>query len=483
MKNINNTMKKIVLTLLLVSASFALNAQEKGFHLTFSGHLGASSLGYMTDTDVRSQFNLGYGGAIGLQYFFTQHFGLGTGVGATFYNCRAPYSHEKDFEGMIDAVNDSYTLKLGLNNWTELQKAFFLEVPLMLLYQTKWGEKEAVGMYFGAGAKLQLPIKSSYNVKKGSELSVTGHFPGPNLNVTIDNLPDLGYGKNTNTGYEGDIDLKFGVAATAEIGFLINLNRRWDITLGAFADYGFLNMKNGNKVEGAHLIAPENGNREVIHPAPNIGDKIQYNGYINSSTVEKVNPIFIGGKLGLRVKLGKLKERHEDVDEEKECPVIIIRDSVRDSVIVRPIIVEVEIPMIQPQQPQQPQTQSQPQPQQFSQEEQEMLKARIFFDLNKADLRTESKLTLDRVIAFMNKYPDIRLRIVGNTCTLGSEKINVPLGFRRAESAKKYMVGKGIDPGRISTSTASSHDPLMTNNEEVNRQLNRRCEFEIETIK
>ena len=81
----------------------------------------------------------------------------------------------------------------------------------------------------------------------------------------------------------------------------------------------------------------------------------------------------------------------------------------------------------------------------------------------------------------MQRHPEIHIRILGNTCDLGNERINVPLGLRRAESAKRYLVNiMGISPQRLSTSTVSSHEPLVPNVDELNRQLNRRCEFEID---
>jgi hypothetical protein len=167
-------MKRIIFTAsLMLLAIISVQAQEKGSYLTISGSLGMNQFRYEMDNGKMGDPRLGYGGALGYQYFFSRHWGIGTGIGISYYSTRAKYNNsftnEKDkpinhyqFDNRVDddypGHPQDYSLQLKLSNWQEKQYAYFLEVPLMVYYQTKWGEKQAVGLYAGLGAKVQFPI-------------------------------------------------------------------------------------------------------------------------------------------------------------------------------------------------------------------------------------------------------------------------------------------------------------------------------------
>jgi outer membrane protein OmpA-like peptidoglycan-associated protein len=85
---------------------------------------------------------------------------------------------------------------------------------------------------------------------------------------------------------------------------------------------------------------------------------------------------------------------------------------------------------------------------------------------------------LNKKITVMKENPDIKLRIIGNTCDLGNG-INIMLGLNRAEAVKKYMENNGIPESRLVTATQGKNDPMVPNNSEDNRKLNRRCDFEV----
>lgn len=481
-------MKKIILTLLLSLAIFGVSAQEKGLYLTAGVGLGANHFCYTLDNDNVSTPRLGFGGSLGIQYFFTKHWGLATGVGLSFYNSQGNYSNtytndasHYSFNDMYDDDfrnegngNDIYTLRLGLDNWTEIQRGYFLEIPLLLMYQTKWGEKENWGMYFGIGAKVQIPVfGEEYEVKNGSELSVSALYDKPYVIFPDPNGPTLnqhGYGKNTKLDYEGELNVKTGFAATAEIGLLKTLSRRVDLTLGAYFDYGFTDIKDGNKTEEGYLICPENGSK-TIHPSDYVGDNLQYNGYINSHAVDKVNLLAIGGKIGIRVKLGKLSEK---VKEEDTVAVIPEKSREKDTVYhihVYPIDTNRHEPVQQaavaiPTERLQPKD-----------DELRILLEPIFFDLDKDKLLPASILILNRKAAILERYPKMQLLITGNTCDLASDTYNLKLGERRAKASQKYLEDLGINRGRLSIVSQSFHHPMKPNLDESNREKNRRCDF------
>jgi peptidoglycan-associated lipoprotein len=75
----------------------------------------------------------------------------------------------------------------------------------------------------------------------------------------------------------------------------------------------------------------------------------------------------------------------------------------------------------------------------------------IFFDFDKSDLTDSAKTTLDGNAQFLTSTGNntIVFRIEGNCDPRGSEEYNLALGDKRANSAKTYLVGKGVDPSRM----------------------------------
>ena len=455
-------MKRIIFTVsLMLLAIISIQAQEKGSYLTISGSLGMNQFRYEMDNERMGSPRLGFGGALGYQYFFNRHWGIGTGVGITYYNTKAKYGNSfsndpthYQFNGRIDddythPDMQNYDLQLRLNNWYEKQHAYFVEVPLMLCYQTKWGEAQKVGLYWGVGAKVQFPaFGKKYEVANSSELMVQGYYPKAKL--TLDDLPQHGYGTTDHTKYKGDLDLKIGFAATGEIGLLIALNRRVDLTIGGYLDYGFNNIKKGNKSDNANLIEPNT----TVHQN-NIGEGLQYNGIINSHVTDDVKLLATGAKVGLRIKLGKLTEKK--VEEEKD-EMIVVQEVIKEPVPVvevKPTVVEEGV----------------------SQADLAILSEPIFFDLAKHNLKPDAIQVLDRKVAILKKYPNIQIMILGNTCDLGGNRINIPLGQRRADSARDYLEKNGISNSRMSTKTQAADYPMLPNTNEQNRTKNRRDDF------
>lgn len=103
----------------------------------------------------------------------------------------------------------------------------------------------------------------------------------------------------------------------------------------------------------------------------------------------------------------------------------------------------------------------------------------IFFDFNKSELKPESYSELDRLYNFLKDNSDIKVEISGHTDNYGSDEYNMNLSQSRANTVKEYLVGKGIDSGRIIPIGYGESKPVSTNDTEEGRQLNRRVEFKI----
>lgn len=78
------------------------------------------------------------------------------------------------------------------------------------------------------------------------------------------------------------------------------------------------------------------------------------------------------------------------------------------------------------------------------------------------------------------KAKDWTVKIIGHTDSQGKETYNLDLSQRRANSVRRYLVGKGVDETRITTEGKGESQPLVGNDTESGRAMNRRVEFIIQ---
>ena len=103
----------------------------------------------------------------------------------------------------------------------------------------------------------------------------------------------------------------------------------------------------------------------------------------------------------------------------------------------------------------------------------------VFFDFDKFNLRPESYVELDRVVKFLNDYPNIEIEMSAHTDSKGSDQYNFTLSDNRARSVMEYILSKGIAASRIISKGYGETLPVATNETDEGRQLNRRVEFKI----
>ncbi|MFO0636513.1 MAG: OmpA family protein [Nannocystaceae bacterium] len=106
----------------------------------------------------------------------------------------------------------------------------------------------------------------------------------------------------------------------------------------------------------------------------------------------------------------------------------------------------------------------------------------IEFDFRKDTIRKVSRPVLDKAVAVLKEFPEVKVNIVGHTDNVGLPEFNLDLSRRRAEAVKKYLVDAGIDASRITTEGRGANDPDFPNDTEENRAKNRRIEFEVKSV-
>ncbi len=110
----------------------------------------------------------------------------------------------------------------------------------------------------------------------------------------------------------------------------------------------------------------------------------------------------------------------------------------------------------------------------------------VFFDFDKYYIRKrDAQPTLDNLVVLMNQYPSLQVRLGGNTDSRGTNKYNDRLSANRANSAKAYLIKKGIAKERIYTEQFGELKPINNCTDDVfcpetDHQLNRRTDVKAE---
>lgn len=104
----------------------------------------------------------------------------------------------------------------------------------------------------------------------------------------------------------------------------------------------------------------------------------------------------------------------------------------------------------------------------------------VLFATGSAELLGGANDNLDKLVKFLNQYPERRVQVEGHTDNVGSAEYNQGLSQRRADSVKNYLIQQGIASQRLSASGMGMARPASNNDTATGRQQNRRVEIIIE---
>jgi len=99
------------------------------------------------------------------------------------------------------------------------------------------------------------------------------------------------------------------------------------------------------------------------------------------------------------------------------------------------------------------------------------------FPENSAVILPDHALEFDRVATVMQALPNVTALVIGHADQRGSPADNFAISDARARATVSYLVGKGIDPDRLSSRAVGETDLLAVNNDATALALNRRTEF------
>jgi outer membrane protein OmpA-like peptidoglycan-associated protein len=115
----------------------------------------------------------------------------------------------------------------------------------------------------------------------------------------------------------------------------------------------------------------------------------------------------------------------------------------------------------------------------------------IYYDFDKADLRPDAIIELDKVVRFMNKHAKIEVELGSHTDCRGAAIYNQDLSNRRATNAANYIKARISNPDRITYKgygetqlkvDCPCEGRIRSKCSEEENQLNRRTEFIIKSL-
>ncbi|MDJ1481860.1 OmpA family protein [Cytophagaceae bacterium YF14B1] len=450
---------KISAWLFFLASPFAASAQEFGVELNG----GLQGLKY---TLPNSHVRLQPGASLGINYTFplATKWGLLTGISGSYYATKVTLRDGAVFSSyQVDTEGSAFQYKVSTIGYQENQRFWAVGIPVMLQYHTD-GEKTQ--WYIDAGTRIIFPFNATIKTKS-AQITTTGYYP--DFNVEVHDLPQHGFGSVNNWQSATKTSLKPTATLSAATGLSFRLSPVLRLYTGIYVDYGLTNMRKGEPNQP--LVSYESTNVNAIKTSSVL------------NTVYASNPKLTGFGVQVRLTFGKRKSK--DADTEADKPQAVTTDvpasepkKTTQEEVKRAETTEQQVETRQNQPTSTPSTSQKT----ITNKEKQVVEEPMEFDkLGQTEIPESMKSHLDSVAAILLAHPELRVSIVGHTCDLGTEEVNLRVGKKRATLVANYLAQKGVGRNRMDVDSAGESQPLVPNTSEQNRRKNRRVEIEIES--
>jgi hypothetical protein len=229
------------------------------------------------------------GGAVkaGYIYSLNTHFGIGSGLEFSQYKQEVSLSQPRatltNIE--VDASTSAFVYNVSTNNYREKQTLHALQIPLFVQYKTNINK--GTDFNFRAGAKYFLPV--NYQIKAQADY-VNGTAYYPDVNLTIDNLPEFGFGQQNNYSASGEYKTKGIVMSSFELGFTFEMGKKSSLYAAMFLENGY------------GTILDQNKNESYIGYNPTSTADRKANGLYSTDKEAEITPVAFGVTLGWNFK-------------------------------------------------------------------------------------------------------------------------------------------------------------------------------------
>ena len=101
----------------------------------------------------------------------------------------------------------------------------------------------------------------------------------------------------------------------------------------------------------------------------------------------------------------------------------------------------------------------------------------LYFATGKTHILDSSESALIELFLFLKSRPSQRIQIVGHTDDIGSDRSNQILSEGRCQEVRQAMIDRGIDGSRMDIKGRGEREPIVPNDSDEHRQMNRRVEI------
>jgi peptidoglycan-associated lipoprotein len=100
---------------------------------------------------------------------------------------------------------------------------------------------------------------------------------------------------------------------------------------------------------------------------------------------------------------------------------------------------------------------------------------RVFFETDSSELTPQGRETLNKQAQWLNRYNRYAFTLEGHADERGTREFNIALGARRAQTARKYLISRGVSAQRIHTISYGKERPVALCNDISCWSQNRRA--------
>jgi OOP family OmpA-OmpF porin len=103
----------------------------------------------------------------------------------------------------------------------------------------------------------------------------------------------------------------------------------------------------------------------------------------------------------------------------------------------------------------------------------------VAFRFDSAELTELGKGQVYMAAQKIKEKSDLTVVIEGHADSIGSDEYNQRLGLRRAQTVMKELAAQGVEPERMSAASLGEGKPLLGQETDWARAVNRRVEFQV----
>jgi len=273
----------ILISAVYISGNVCLYAQNR-HEFSLSAFGGISGLNYkVTEGSKNNQFGDGFGAEY--LYGIIPQIGIRTGIELAFYNSKYSADELNVRYKTQDMYGGDFEFRSKIKDYHETQNATFLQIPLMLQYQTNGITR----FYAAGGIRIGIPIAAKYKTDAFT-IQNSGYYEFEDYEYTTQKF--LGFGEFDIPEAEDNLNLKTAFFLSLETGCKFNISSAMRVYAGIYFDCGLNNIT--ESAAQSYLIDYDGKNPR----------EFTFNSILNSKTTQAVTEKVAPLSVGIKVRMG-----------------------------------------------------------------------------------------------------------------------------------------------------------------------------------